>query len=127
MSTNDYHIVLTHFAPMHNEIDEELFFSRKDRRRQAKDEKVRKTREKLLQQKDVGYAEATKRISMRTEKVLEVFCGYLAGLCIDFRGSYRKLASLLHKSPETLEQRIEFILVNRVQSPDDISKILNDT
>eukprot|EP00866_Antonospora_locustae_P000424 jgi/Antlo1/424/912 len=110
---------------MHNGLDEELFFSRKDRHRRAKDEKIREIRKKLLRQKDIGYTEAMERMKVRTEKVLEVFCGYLAGLCIDFKVFYRKLASLLYKSPETLEQRIEFILVNRVQCSDDIYKILD--
>lgn len=112
---------------MHNESDEELFFSRKDRRKQAKDGRIREIREKLLRQKDIGYTEAIERMNTRTEKVLEVLCGYLAGLCVDFKGIYRKLASLLlYKNPEALEQRVEFILVNRVQSIDDIYKVLDD-
>ncbi|KAL0266132.1 UNVERIFIED_CONTAM: hypothetical protein PYX00_011848 [Menopon gallinae] len=87
-------------VPMHHGLDEELLFSRMDRRRQAKDAKVVRLREKLLLQKDIGYTEALERDSLRW------------------------LASLLYKSPETFEQRIVLILARRVQSLEEIRDIL---
>lgn len=100
------------------------FFSRKDRHRQARDAKVGQLREKLFQQKDTGYTEALEKMNSHTVNILEVFCGYLAGLRIDFKDFFRWLANLLHKNPRALERKLEFILVNRIQNLDELYKIL---
>jgi hypothetical protein len=108
---------------MRKDNTDDLFLSKRERCKQAKQIRIAHEREEAFAKKDEGYAEALNKINS-VEGWIEMFFGYVEALGLSSTGLCSHLALLLNRDHNVLKQRIEYILCRKIKDLDDIIEAL---